>query len=61
MAPTKKTEPASAPETPLETTPTIHEQIATLAYSLWLERGCPADSPEVDWFKAEAQLNSVET
>jgi LmbE family N-acetylglucosaminyl deacetylase len=33
-----------------------HEQVATLAYRLWHERGCPEGSPEVDWFQAQQQL-----
>jgi hypothetical protein len=32
------------------------EDVARLAYSLWEERGCPPDSAEEDWFRAEAQL-----
>jgi len=42
MAPGKKTETenVSTPVvSPPETPPTIHEQIAALAYSLWQERG----------------------
>ena len=35
-----------------------HEQIATLAYALWQERGCPEGSPEVDWFRAEQELKA---
>jgi hypothetical protein len=30
-----------------------HEQIASLAYTLWQQRGCPEGSPETDWFLAE--------
>jgi len=33
-----------------------YEEVATLAYQLWIERGCPIGSPEVDWFQAEEQL-----
>ena len=32
------------------------EQIAERAYFRWLDRGCPLDSPEVDWFSAEQEL-----
>jgi len=32
------------------------EQVAALAYQLWLERGCPVGSDQEDWFRAEAQL-----
>jgi hypothetical protein len=37
-------------------TPPTHEQIAALAKILWVARGCPEGSPEVDWFEAEQQL-----
>ena len=29
-----------------------HEEIATLAYAIWMQRGCPVGSPEEDWFRA---------
>ena len=32
------------------------EEIATLAYRNWCERGCPEGSPEIDWYEAERQL-----
>ena len=32
------------------------EQVAALAYQLWLQRGCPVGSDQEDWFRAEAQL-----
>jgi hypothetical protein len=35
-----------------------HTEIEALAYQLWLERGCPAGSPEQDWFRAEKQLSA---
>jgi hypothetical protein len=31
-------------------------QLQGLAYQLWLERGAPIGSAEVDWFEAEARL-----
>ena len=34
----------------------IDEDIATLAYHLWEERGAPIGSPEVDWERAVQQL-----
>jgi hypothetical protein len=61
MAPAKEIETetvSTRAPSPTETTPTIHEQIVALAYSLWKERGCPEGSPEVDWFKAEAELTT---
>jgi len=30
--------------------------IENLAYQLWLDRGCPAGSAEIDWFEAERKL-----
>jgi hypothetical protein len=35
-----------------------HADIAALAYELWQARGCPAGSPEEDWFNAATQLRS---
>jgi len=32
--------------------------IATLAYLLWVDRGCPGGSPEEDWYEAERQLET---
>jgi hypothetical protein len=34
-----------------------YSEVAALAYRLWNERGCPAGSPEEDWFRAERELN----
>jgi hypothetical protein len=34
------------------------EAIARLAYSYWEARGCRNDSPEEDWFRAEAELRN---
>ena len=36
-----------------------HEQIASLAYSLWQARGCPEGSPNIDWIEAEKELTHV--
>ena len=33
-----------------------HEDIATLAHTLWQARGCPEGSPEEDWFHAVQKL-----
>ena len=35
-----------------------HDQIAARAHELWQARGCPEGSPEVDWFRAAAELRS---
>ena len=34
------------------------EAIARLAYFYWEARGRPNDSPEEDWFRAEADLRN---
>ena len=33
--------------------------IEKLAYNLWLARGRPVGSPDVDWLEAERQLNGT--
>ena len=38
------------------TEPGNQKEIAALAYELWIQRGCPIGSPEVDWFRAEEEL-----
>jgi hypothetical protein len=40
----------------VEARPT-YEDIASLAYALWQQRGCPEGSSEEDWFKAEQELS----
>ena len=44
--------------TPIHHTPS-HEQIALLAVQLWIERGSPYGSPEIDWFRAEETLHAA--
>ena len=34
-------------------------EIAVLAYKLWMDRGCPVGSPEEDWFRAERELSAM--
>ena len=34
------------------------QQVADLAYSYWMARGCPAGSPWEDWFRAEQDLKN---
>ncbi len=34
------------------------EAIARLAYFYWEDRGCQNDSPDEDWFKAQADLRN---
>jgi hypothetical protein len=38
--------------------PDSHQEIASLAYELWSQRGSPVGSPEEDWFRAEEQFRS---
>lgn len=35
------------------------EQIARMAYFLWLERGASAGDPEQDWYRAEQLVRSA--
>lgn len=37
----------------------IHEEIAVLAYQLWIQRGSPEGSPGEDWSRAVAQLHTA--
>ena len=32
------------------------DEIAELAYQLWVKRGCPDGSPDEDWLRAEEAL-----
>jgi hypothetical protein len=34
-------------------------EIATLAYQLWQDKGCPVGSDQEDWFRAEAMLKNA--
>jgi hypothetical protein len=35
-----------------------HEDVATLAFQFWEERGCPFGSSEIDWWRAEQELRA---
>lgn len=39
--------------------PSTESEIATVAYQLWLHRGCPIGSSQEDWFRAEAMLKNA--
>jgi hypothetical protein len=52
------TKPAMKIPTDSGETRPMHEEIAALAYSFWLERGCPEGTPEQDWFRAEQELKA---
>src|ERR1035438_2013283 len=38
-----------------------HEDIAALAHAMWEARGCPAGSPEEDWYQAVQKLRDRPT
>ena len=64
-APASKTVQAAAPATEnsaenyvAKRTPS-YEEIARLAEQLWIERGRPFGSPEVDWLRAEQKLHTA--
>ena len=54
--PPKKTKDAVKTRRPKKEV--TREEIETLAYYKWLERGCPHDDPGIDWLAAEKELNS---
>jgi hypothetical protein len=33
------------------------EYVMSLAHQLWIRRGCPEGSPDVDWFSAELKAD----
>jgi Protein of unknown function (DUF2934) len=37
------------------------QEIAKLAYELWIQRGCPISSPEEDWYSAEEHIHGRAT
>ena len=48
-----------APEEGTPTTISVPDnEVAALANQLWIQRGSPIGSPEVDWFQAEEQLKN---
>jgi hypothetical protein len=47
-----------ATDAALESPMLDQEAIARVAYFCWEARGCPSDSPDEDWFRAEAELRS---
>jgi hypothetical protein len=64
--PAKKAATAAAPagdsvalESIIERRTPTYEEIAALAEQLWIERGRPFGSPEVDWLRAEATLHAA--
>jgi len=38
-----------------------HEQIEKLAYRLWEQRGGPLGSPDDDWYRAEQELQRLDS
>jgi hypothetical protein len=56
--PKKANNAAAAGRTRAAGTENSQATVATLAYELWLGRGCPIGSPEIDWFRAEEVLKS---
>jgi hypothetical protein len=41
-----------------DTEPLDPGAVARLAYFCWEARGCPNDSPDEDWFRAETELRN---
>ncbi len=49
---------ASAPAHALDAATPPTEEVAALAYQLWIERGSPHGSHDEDWYRAEQQLRN---
>jgi hypothetical protein len=47
-----------SPDSEPTATKTGGTRVASLAYELWLQRGCPIGSDQDDWFQAETILRS---
>ena len=46
------TQPANAGDAVADSA-SLPEKIQLIAYQLWIDRGCPVGSPEIDWMEAE--------
>jgi hypothetical protein len=55
MTPTARQQSPTETNVKIATTPEPN-QIASLAYALWEQRGCPEGSPEADRLRAEEEL-----
>ena len=44
---------------PVADSPEEQQRTQALAYQLWLQRGCPIGSDQVDWYEAERQLQHL--
>ncbi len=53
MSAVRESAKTSVPVNPTES------EIATVAYRLWLDNGCPVGSDREDWFRAEAMLKNA--
>jgi len=56
----KRSKPAAKVTEPIQNRPSP-EQIASLAYSYWVARGCQGGCPEEDWLRAEQELAAAAT
>jgi hypothetical protein len=54
----ERTTVSESVKTAATVSPTANE-IATVAYQLWLDNGCPVESDQEDWFRAEAMLKNA--
>jgi hypothetical protein len=50
--------PAPSPVATSAYTEPTYDEIASLAYSYWVSRGCQGGSPEEDWLLAEQALRT---
>ena len=47
------------PKNTVQTNTPDPDEIRTLAYQHWIQRGRPFGSPENDWFRAEQELRAI--
>jgi hypothetical protein len=57
VAKTLNEQPKPAIET-VVSEPEICDEVASLAYRFWQERGCPDGSDQEDWYRAENELKN---
>ena len=51
-------EPPSQAQPQTQTMP-YARAIEARAYELWVQRGCPIGTPEIDWYQAEEELRET--
>ncbi len=58
VSPDRESQPEAPPSSSAAAYAPSHEEIARLAYTYWLDRGCQGGCPEEDWRRAEEALRT---